>query len=149
MESRAISSTLRIMPPSYATPTTLDSRLLVTLWVMSTRCGSPHSATSTPLWMNDAGQLAAILDRTDGVAEGFTAEAPVVVELEVARVLDLICDGEVDRVFQQLRVDARLRRRLALPVGARECLRVRRKWQRYQRANQNSPEPDLHRALLP
>ena len=98
---------------------------------------------------DDAGQLAAILDRTDGVAERFTAEAPVVVELEVARVLDLIRDGEVDRVLQQLRVDARVRRRLALPVGARERLRLRRKWQRHQRANQNSPESDLHRALLP
>ncbi len=38
------------MPLSNATPTTLDSRLLVTLWVMSTRAGSPHSATMTPLW---------------------------------------------------------------------------------------------------
>jgi hypothetical protein len=31
---------------------------------------------------------------------------------------------------------------LALPVRARGRLRVRRQWQRYQRANQNSPEPD-------
>jgi hypothetical protein len=33
------------MPRSKATPTTLDSRLFVTLCDMSTRAGSPHSAT--------------------------------------------------------------------------------------------------------
>ena len=32
-------------PRSYATPTTVERKLLVTLWVMSTRAGSPHSAT--------------------------------------------------------------------------------------------------------
>jgi hypothetical protein len=98
---------------------------------------------------DDAGQLTTILDRTDGIAERFPAEGSVVVKLEIARVLDLARDGEVDHVFQQLRVDACLRRRLALPVCAWEHLRVRRQWQRHQRANQNSSEPDLHRALLP
>jgi hypothetical protein len=39
------------IPPSYARLTTLDNKLLVTLWVMSTRGGSPHSATRAPLWM--------------------------------------------------------------------------------------------------
>jgi hypothetical protein len=36
---------LLIMPRSKATPTTLERKLFVTLWVMSTRSGSPHSAT--------------------------------------------------------------------------------------------------------
>src|SRR6476469_7354949 len=149
MESRAASSTLRIMPPSYATPTTLESRLLVTLWVMSTRCGSPHSATRTPLWMMTPVSSPRSLIGPMASPNGSRPKAPVVVELEVARVLDLIRDGEVDRIFQQLRVDACVRRRLALPVGPRERLRLRRKWQRHQRANHNSPEPDLRRALLP
>lgn len=35
----------RMMPRSNATPTTSESTLFVTLWVMSTRRGSPHSAT--------------------------------------------------------------------------------------------------------
>jgi hypothetical protein len=97
---------------------------------------------------DDTGQVATILDRTDGLAERFAAEGSVVVELEIARVLGLACDGEVDRVFQQWRVDARLRRRLALPVGARERLRLRRQRHR-QNAHQNGAEPDaLHRALL-
>jgi hypothetical protein len=96
---------------------------------------------------DDSGQVAAILDRTDGVAERFSAEGAVVVELEVARILDLACDGEVDRVFQQLRVDAGLRRRFALPVGARERLRLRHRRHR-QNAHQNSREAELHPALL-
>src|SRR5262245_60911166 len=69
---------------------------------------------------DDAGQLTTILDRTDGIAERFPAEGSVAVKLEIARVLDLARDGEVDRVFQQLRVDACLCRRPALPVRARE-----------------------------
>jgi hypothetical protein len=55
----------------------------------------------------------------------------------------------MDRVFQQLSVDACLPRRLGLPGRAWENLRLRRQWQRHQCANQNCSEPDLHRALLP
>src|SRR5207253_7475929 len=73
---------------------------------------------------DDAGQITAVLDRTDGVSERFAAESSVVVKLQVARVLDLTRDGKVDRIFQQLRVDACLRRGLALPVGAWERLRL-------------------------
>jgi hypothetical protein len=114
---------------------------------MSTRCGSPHSANA--LADNDAGQLPTSLDRADGVAERFPAEGSVVVKLEIARVLDLACDGEVDRVFQQLRVNACLRGHLALPVRAWEHLGLRGQWQRHQYANQNSPEPHVHCAVLP
>ena len=42
---------LRIMPRSTARPTTVDTKLFVTLNVMSTRAGSPHSATMYPLRM--------------------------------------------------------------------------------------------------
>jgi hypothetical protein len=42
-----------------------------------------------------------------------------------------------------------LRRRLALPVGAGERLRLRRERQHHQRADQNGADPDLHRAVLP
>jgi hypothetical protein len=41
-----------------------------------------------------------------------------VVELEVARILDFVGDGEVDRVLEQGRVDAGLGRRLVLPVAS-------------------------------
>src|SRR5262249_58315660 len=95
---------------------------------------------------DDASELTTSLDRTDGVAEGFPAEGSVVVKLEISRVLDLARDREVDRVFQQLSVDPCLPRRLALPIRAWEHLRLRRQWQCHQCANQNSPEPDLHRA---
>src|SRR5262249_60807390 len=98
---------------------------------------------------HDSDDLITIRGPIDGIAARLLAEGSVVVKLEFAGVLDLARDSEVDRVFQQLRVDACLRRRLALPVRARERLRLRRQWQRYQRANQNCPEPDLHRALLP
>jgi hypothetical protein len=67
---------------------------------------------------DDAGLGPAFLDRPDGVAEGLAAEGLVVVELEVARVLDLVGDGEVDRVLEQARVDAGLRRSLVLPVAS-------------------------------
>src|SRR5215831_617840 len=144
-----MSSTLRIMPPSYARPTTLDRKLLVTLWVMSTRCGSPPFGDQNALVDDDAGQLTTILDRTDGIAERLSTEGSVVVKLEIARVLDLARDGEVDRVFQQLRVDTCLPRRLALPVRAWEHLRLCRQGRRHQCANDNRPEPDLHRALFP
>ncbi len=36
------------MPRSHASPTVVERKLLVTLNVMSTRCGSPHSATMYP-----------------------------------------------------------------------------------------------------
>jgi hypothetical protein len=38
----------RISPRSKARPTTVERKLLVTLNVMSTRLGSPHSATMYP-----------------------------------------------------------------------------------------------------
>ena len=40
-----VSSMLRISPRSTASPTVVDTKLFVTLNVMSTRAGSPHSAT--------------------------------------------------------------------------------------------------------
>src|SRR4030081_3427157 len=76
------------------------------------------------------------------------AEGPVMVKLEVARVLDLARDGEVHRVFQQLRVNACLCRCFALPVGAWECLRPRHHWQHQYRAYYKSPDPNPHDALL-
>jgi hypothetical protein len=48
--------------------------------------------------VNDkAGRVAPVLDRADGVAEGFAAESLVVVHHQVARRLSLAGDGEVDR----------------------------------------------------
>src|ERR1700730_7166554 len=81
-------------------------------------------------------------------AERFAAEGPVVVKLEVARVFDLARDGKVDRVFQQLRVNACLCQCFALPVGAWKCLRPRHHWQHQYRAYYKSPGQNPHDALL-
>jgi hypothetical protein len=100
-----------------------------------------------PLVHDHAGQVATILDRADRLAERLApAEGLVVVELEVARVLDLAGDRKVDRRLQELRVDAGLRRRLARPIGARNALGLRRAGQQGcdQRAHQSPMHPTLH-----
>ena len=69
---------------------------------------------------DDAGLVAAVLDRSDRLAERLAAERPVVIELEVARVLHFARDGEIDRVLEQLRIDAGFRGRSCAASRRRE-----------------------------
>jgi hypothetical protein len=66
---------------------------------------------------DDAGLFAAVLDRTDGIAERLAAEVLVVIQNEVARVLRLGCDRVVDRLLQEARVDPGFGRRLPRPFS--------------------------------
>ena len=64
---------------------------------------------------DDAGGVAAVLDRPDGIAKRLSPECLVMIELQIARRLGLSRDGKCDRVLQEPGVDARFRRRLLLP----------------------------------
>ena len=76
---------------------------------------------------DDAGLVAAVLDRSDRLAERLAAERPVVIELEVARVLHLARDGEIDRVLEQLRIDAGFRGRSCAASRRRETSALARR----------------------
>jgi hypothetical protein len=69
---------------------------------------------------DQAGRVAAVLDRADRVAKRLAAEGLVMVQHEVARRLAFAGDGEVDRLLQDLRIHADFGGRLVLPaVGVR------------------------------
>src|SRR5204862_8267853 len=75
---------------------------------------------------DDAGLLAAVLDRADRLAERLASEGLVMVERQVARVARFARHREIDRALEQRRVDACFGGRLALPerVGIVDALRV-------------------------
>ena len=66
--------------------------------------------------VNDqAGRVAAVLDGADGVAERFTAERLIVVDDEIARVLDLVRNGKVGGLLEPCRIEPGFHRRFMLP----------------------------------
>ena len=107
---------LLIMPRSCASPTTEESMLFVMLWVMSTRRRLSPFGDDVAFVNDEAGLVAAVLDRPDRIAERLAAESLVVIEREIARILRFGRDRVVDCGFEQPGIEAGFGRRLALPL---------------------------------
>ena len=103
-------------PRSKASPTTVERKLLVTLKVMSTRCGLAPLGDEVAVAEDDPGRRAARLERPDGVVEGLAGLAQGVVQGQVARGLRFAGDREIDGLLEPARIEAHRFRRPPLPV---------------------------------
>ena len=68
---------------------------------------------------DQAGRIAAVLDRADCLAKRLAAEGLIMVELEIARVLGFARDGKVDGLLERSRVQADIGGTLFLPAAIR------------------------------
>ncbi len=120
------SVTLRILPRSNATPTTVDRNVLVTLKVMSARAGVAPLGDHVAAVNDQSVRGAARLGRSDQrVVRRFGAELIGNRNGEILRVRILVRDGEGDGFVELRLVEARGRGFDLPPLAARRKVRTR------------------------